>query len=84
MTIHFSSQGEVSVVRLDDEDADGYVDRTSLIIDDLPSFIYDAHSNNGIAIGPDGLLYLTLGAQRTRTRRSSACLRRSNRQLGRH
>ena len=53
--------GGGSVVRLDDEDADGDVDSTSLIIDDLPSFVYDAHSNNGIAIGPDGLLYLTLG-----------------------
>ena len=50
-----------ALVRLDDEDEDGDVDSTSLIIDDLPSFIYDAHSNNGIAIGPDGLLYLTLG-----------------------
>ena len=49
------------MVRLGDEDADGDVDSTSLIIDDLPSFVYDVHSKNGIAIGPDGLLYLTLG-----------------------
>jgi glucose/arabinose dehydrogenase len=53
--------GGVSVVRLDDEDADGDADSTTLIIDDLPSFVYDGHSNNGIAIGPDGRLYLTLG-----------------------
>jgi glucose/arabinose dehydrogenase len=53
--------GGGSVVRLDDEDADCDVDRTSPIIDGQPSFVYDAHSNNGIAIGPDGLLYLTLG-----------------------
>jgi glucose/arabinose dehydrogenase len=49
--------GGGSVVRLDDEDADS----TTPIIDDLPSYVYDGHSNNGIAIWPDGLLYLTLG-----------------------
>lgn len=53
--------GGGSVFRLDDDDADGEVDSTTIIIDNLPSFVYDAHSNNGIAIGSDGLLYITLG-----------------------
>lgn len=53
--------GGGSVVRIDDSDADGKADSTSIIIDGLPSFVYDGHSNNGIAVGQDKLLYITLG-----------------------
>ena len=46
---------------LEDSDLDGTVDFQRLIVDGLPSFTYDAHSNNGIAVGPDERLYITLG-----------------------
>ena len=58
-SVYISGGGQV--LRVDDIDGDGRADSTSQIIEGLPSFIYDSHSNNGLAIGPDGRLYITLG-----------------------
>lgn len=58
-TVYIAGGGKVLMVT--DEDHDGVPDSEKVIIDDLPSFTYDAHSNNGITIGPDGKLYMTLG-----------------------
>jgi glucose/arabinose dehydrogenase len=59
-TVYVSGGGQV--LRLDDSDGDGSPDSSTVIIDGLPSFEYDAHSNNGIEIGPDGRLYMGLGS----------------------
>ena len=58
-TVYLSGGG--SIVLLKDHDLDGTSDSSEIIIQGLPSFVYDAHSNNGIQIGPDGRLYFTLG-----------------------
>jgi glucose/arabinose dehydrogenase len=57
--VYVSGGGEV--IRYRDMDRDGKSDESDTIIDGLPTFVYDAHSNNGLVIGPDGLLYMTLG-----------------------
>ena len=59
-TVYVAGGGEVLMVR--DTDLDGVPDDKTVIIKGLPTFTYDAHSNNGLAIGPDGRLYLTLGS----------------------
>ena len=58
-TVYLAGGGQVWM--LEDSDLDGTVDSQRLIVDGLPSFTYDAHSNNGIAVGPDERLYITLG-----------------------
>lgn len=58
--LYVSDSGEIDVlhnVALDKTDM-----TATQIITGLPSFIYDSHSNNGIAFGPDGRLYIPIGA----------------------
>ena len=52
-----SRTGKVTVFR--DVDGDGQVDKLEEVISGLPNGI---HQNNGLAFGPDGKLYLTLGS----------------------
>ena len=58
-TVYVSGGGKV--IRYRDVDGNGKPDETTAIIEGLPTFVYDAHSNNGLTIGPDVLLYMTLG-----------------------
>ncbi len=48
-----------SVTALIDSYGDGQVDEIETIVSDLPVGI---HQNNGLALGPDGKMYLTLGS----------------------
>lgn len=58
--VYVAGGGEVLMIQ--DTNLDGDPDDESVIIEGLPTFVYDAHSNNGLGIGPDGKLYLTLGS----------------------
>ena len=58
--IYISDEGRVG--RLDDRDDDGRLDHYELLVGGLPGRQYPYHSNNGIAFGPDGLLYITVGS----------------------
>ena len=58
-TVYVAGGGQVLMTQ--DSNLDGVPDAVAVIIEGLPTFVYDAHSNNGLAIGPDGRLYLTLG-----------------------
>ncbi len=61
--LHFEDRLYVShrgsVTALVDSDGDGQVDEIETIVSDLPVGI---HQNNGLALGPDGKMYLTLGS----------------------
>ena len=46
------------VRRLRDADADGDADTNQIVVSDLPN---GRHNTNGMAIGPDGMLYVTNG-----------------------
>jgi glucose/arabinose dehydrogenase len=50
------------IVILEDTDDDGVYDQFEPIIEDLPALEYPYHSNNGIAFGPDGKLYVPVGS----------------------
>ncbi len=56
-TLYVSSRGSVTALR--DSDGDGQPDDIETIVSDLPTGI---HQNNGLAFGPDGKMYLTLGS----------------------
>ena len=56
-TLYVSHRG--SITALVDSDGDGQVDDIETIVSDLPVGI---HQNNGLAVGPDGKMYLTLGS----------------------
>ena len=56
-TLYVSHRGSVTALR--DLDGDGQVDEIETIVSDLPVGI---HQNNGLALGPDGKMYLTLGS----------------------
>lgn len=58
-TVYLAGGGDV--LKLTDPDLDGKSNTSVRIIEGLPSFIYDSHSNNGLQVGPDGRLYMTLG-----------------------
>ena len=55
-TLYVSSRGSVTALR--DSDGDGQPDDVETIVSELPTGI---HQNNGLAFGPDGKMYLTLG-----------------------
>ncbi|MBZ0293192.1 MAG: PQQ-dependent sugar dehydrogenase, partial [Anaerolineae bacterium] len=59
-TLYLSHKGQIS--RLDDSDGDGIYDQRTVIISGLPALLYTLHSNNGIAFGPDGKLYIAVGS----------------------
>ena len=56
-TLYVSSRGSVTALR--DSDGDGQPDEIETIVSELPTGI---HQNNGLAFGPDGKMYLTLGS----------------------
>ncbi|MCY4525668.1 MAG: PQQ-dependent sugar dehydrogenase [Anaerolineaceae bacterium] len=58
--IFISDEGRVG--RLSDRDDDGLPDQYRLLVTGLPGRQYPFHSNNGIAFGPDGLLYIAVGS----------------------
>ncbi len=55
------ADGSGFLFKLTDADNDGSVDSTEILLEGMASRTYDHHSNNGIAFGPDGRLYIALG-----------------------
>lgn len=60
-TLYVSSRGQINTLR--DTNGDGVADENKVILDGLFSLDIQ-HSNNGIAFGPDGKLYLAIGGPR--------------------
>ena len=58
--LYISDEGRIG--RLSDDDGDGLPDRYRLLVTGLPGRQYPFHSNNGIAFGPDNLLYIAVGS----------------------
>ncbi len=58
--MYVSDSGRISI--LSDADADGELDTVTPIVKGLVSLQYWGHSNNGIAFGPDGKLYVGIGS----------------------
>lgn len=58
--IYISDSGRIST--LEDSDGDGKLDKLTPIVEGLPSLQFPDHSNNGIVFGPDGKLYVGVGA----------------------
>ncbi len=58
--LYLSDSGRIST--LADDDSDGDFDALTPIITGLISLRYPDHSNNGIAFGPDGKLYVGVGS----------------------
>ena len=57
--VFVSSVGQVTVLR--EVDGHGEPVRTLFQPGELPGRQYDAHSNKGLALGPDGFLYIAVG-----------------------
>lgn len=57
---YISHAGKISI--MEDDDGDGDFDDFETIIEGLPSWEYPLHSNNGIAFGSDGRLYIGVGS----------------------
>jgi hypothetical protein len=55
------ANGSGSLMKIADEDGDGIADSTEVLIEGLPSRIYDHHSNNGLVLGEDGRFYFGIG-----------------------
>ena len=58
--LYISDSGRIST--LTDNDDDGNFDTLTPLVEGLVSLRYEGHSNNGIAFGPDGKLYVGVGA----------------------
>ncbi len=58
--MYVSDSGKIST--FEDTDGDGILDKLTPIIEGLISLRYPDHSNNSIAFGPDGKLYIPVGA----------------------
>ena len=58
--LYVSDKGRI--VQMLDANSDGIYDSIKPIVFDLPAMVYPEHSNNGIAFGPDGKLYIGVGA----------------------
>ncbi len=58
--MYISDGGRIST--LTDSDGDGILDRLTPIVTGLPNQQWTFHSNNGIAFGPDGKLYVGVGS----------------------
>lgn len=61
--LYVSSRGQINVLR--DTNGDGVADENRVVIRNLYDLDF-MHSNNGIAFGPDGKLYIADGAPRLR------------------
>jgi len=59
--LYVSSRGQINTLR--DTNGDGAADENKIILDKLFSLDIQ-HSNNGIAFGPDGKLYIAIGGPR--------------------
>lgn len=59
-TIFVSDSGRISTIT--DSDDDDLLDTITPVVEGLPSLLYPFHSNNGIAFGPDGKLYVGVGS----------------------
>lgn len=59
-TVYVSDSGRIGT--LSDTDADGVYDTHTVLVDDIPAWQYWAHANSGLAFGPDGKLYVGVGA----------------------
>lgn len=59
--LYVSSRGQINTLR--DTNGDGTADENKVILDQLFSLDIQ-HSNNGIAFGPDGKLYIAIGGPR--------------------
>jgi len=59
-TLYISSHGMITAVR--DLDHDGQPDSAREIISGLPARLYPWHANNDLVFGPDGRLYMAVGA----------------------
>jgi glucose/arabinose dehydrogenase/cytochrome c553 len=57
--IYVSYSGKIGI--MEDADGDGNLDSVTPIVEGLPSWQHTFHSNNGIALGPDGKLYAAVG-----------------------
>jgi len=57
--LYVSHRGRLSAYQ--DSNSDGAVDKDVTLIDDLPTNA-GIHLNNGLAVGPDGFLYLAVGS----------------------
>lgn len=60
-TLYVSSRGQINTLR--DTNGDGVADENKVILDGLFSLDIQ-HSNNGLAFGPDGKLYIAIGGPR--------------------
>jgi putative membrane-bound dehydrogenase-like protein len=58
--LYVASHGKISVLR--DSQGNGRADQIRDIVTSLPTRLYDWHSNNGLAFGPDGRLYFPVGS----------------------
>ncbi len=58
--MYLSDSGRISI--FSDSDGDGHMDTLTPIIEGLVSLKYWGHSNNGIAFGNDGKLYVGIGS----------------------
>lgn len=58
--LYISDSGRISTLL--DGDGDGILDTLTPIAEDLPAWWYTFHSNNGIAFGTDGKLYVGVGS----------------------
>ncbi len=58
--LYVSDGGRISTVT--DSDGDGTLDKITPIVTGLPNQLYTFHSNNGIAFGPDGKIYVGIGS----------------------
>ncbi len=57
---YISDAGRISI--LSDSNGDGMINAVNPIVDGLPTWQHTFHSNNGIAFGPDGKLYVGVGS----------------------
>ncbi len=58
--LYVSSAGKVEALR--DSDGDGRADARRTLAEGLPSMLLAPHTNNSLTFGPDGRLYLGVGA----------------------
>jgi glucose/arabinose dehydrogenase len=58
--LYAASSGKIEALR--DSDGDNIADERRVVVSGLPSMVLKPHSNNGLAIGPDGRLYFGVGS----------------------